>query len=60
LKTPVLALGSDQGSILDMASPLKNFIDDVRGGVIANCGLFLPEEQPEAIARELITFFRSS
>lgn len=60
LKMPILALGSDQGSILDMASPLKTFADAVQGGMIANCGHFLPEEQPAAIARELIAFFELS
>jgi microsomal epoxide hydrolase len=60
LKMPVLALGSDQGSILDMASPLKAFAEDVHGATIANCGHFLPEEQPTAIAEELTTFFGPS
>ena len=60
LKMPVLALGSDQGSIADMASPLRAFADDVRGGVIANCGHFLPEEQPAAVAAELAAFFGAS
>jgi len=57
LKMPVLALGSDQGSIADMATPLRAFADDVRGGTIAHCGHFLPEEQPVAVAEELLAFF---
>ena len=57
LQMPLLALGSDQGSIADMASPLGAFGDDVRGGVVPFCGHFLPEEQPEAVARELLSFF---
>lgn len=57
LTMPVLALGSDQGSISDMASPLRAFAEDVRGGVVANCGHFIPEEQPAAAAAELIAFF---
>ena len=57
LAMPVLALGADQGSIADMASPLRAYADDVRGGVVANCGHFIPEEQPEARARELAAFF---
>ena len=56
LLMPVLALGSDQGSIADMASPLRAFAEDVHGGVIANCGHFLPEEQPAAVAGELVAF----
>lgn len=59
LQMPVLALGSDQGSISDMASPLEPFAAKVQGAVLAHCGHFLPEEQPEAVARELLTFFGS-
>lgn len=58
LRMPVLALGADQGSIADMATPLKAFAQDVQGGIISFCGHFLPEEQPEAVARELKAFFR--
>ena len=58
LKMPVLALGSDQGSIPDMAGPLHACAEDVRGTSIANCGHFLPEEQPEAVAKELLAFLR--
>lgn len=57
LAMPVLALGADQGSIADMAAPLRAYADDVRGGVVANCGHFIPEEQPDAAARELAAFF---
>ena len=51
LQMPVLALGSDQGSIADMASPLKAFAEDVHGAVITNCGHFLPEDSPRRLPR---------
>ncbi|HUC16134.1 MAG TPA: alpha/beta hydrolase [Acetobacteraceae bacterium] len=57
LTMPVLALSADQGSIADMASPLRPFASDVRGETIAACGHFLPEEQPDAVARVLMDFF---
>lgn len=57
LPMPVLALGSDQGSITDMATPLRAFAEEVHGRTLAHCGHFLPEEQPEAVARELAAFF---
>ena len=57
LRMPVLALGSDQGSIADMASPLRPYADDVRGAVMAACGHFIPEEHPAAVVAELATFF---
>ncbi|CAB3787372.1 alpha/beta fold hydrolase [Paraburkholderia fynbosensis] len=57
LKVPLLALGSDQGSIPDMATPLRAFFADVQGRTIRHCGHFLPEEQPRAVADELAVFF---
>jgi pimeloyl-ACP methyl ester carboxylesterase len=57
LKVPLLALGADQGSMSDMASPLREFFVDVHGCTITHCGHFLPEEQSRAVANELATFF---
>lgn len=57
LRMPVLALSADQGSIPDMAGPLRAYADDVRGVTIAHCGHFLPEEQPGAVAEALQRFF---
>ena len=57
---PVLALSADQGSIPDMAAPLRAFADDVRGVRIADCGHFMPEEQPAAVASALAAFFQTS
>ncbi len=42
---------------MDMAAPLRSFVEDVHGGILASCGHFLPEEQPIAIAGELAAFF---
>ncbi|PYE24324.1 microsomal epoxide hydrolase [Paraburkholderia silvatlantica] len=57
LRMPVLALSADLGSIADMAGPLRDYADEVRGATIAWCGHFLPEEQPAAVAEELLRFF---
>ncbi len=57
LQMPLLAVSADQGSIPDMAVPLRDFAENVTGIIIANSGHFIPEEQPEALARELHTFF---
>jgi pimeloyl-ACP methyl ester carboxylesterase len=57
LTTPLLALSADQGSILDMAEPLRNSVEHVEGCVIGHCGHFMPEEQPAAVAGELMNFF---
>lgn len=60
LRMPVLAIGSDQGTLADMATPMREYADDVRGATIAQCGHFIPEEQPEAVLRELTSFLRRS
>ena len=60
LAMPVLAIGSDQGSISDMATPPRSFADDVRGGSIPFCGYFLPEEQPDVVARGYLNFLSRS
>ena len=57
LKMPVLAVSADQGSIPDMAGPLKAFADEVTGVTIRNSGHFIPEEQPFALSQELMQFF---
>ncbi len=57
LAVPVLALGADQGSIVDMVTPFRAVADDVTGGTIGNCGHFVPEEQPAVVAAELLAFF---
>ncbi|WP_260596926.1 alpha/beta fold hydrolase [Sphingomonas endolithica] len=57
LTMPVLAISADQGSIPDMAAPLRAYADDVRGAIVADSGHFIPEEQPEAVANLLAAFF---
>ena len=57
LAMPVLAIGADQGSIADMAGPLRPFADDLTGVTITNSGHFIPEEQPEALVSTLLAFF---
>jgi pimeloyl-ACP methyl ester carboxylesterase len=54
---PVLAVSADQGSIPDMAAPLRRFADDIRGESVVRCGHFIPEGQPHALARILADFF---
>ncbi|MCC8394655.1 alpha/beta hydrolase [Paraburkholderia sp. MMS20-SJTR3] len=57
LRMPVLAMSADQGSIVDMAGPLAAYAEAVEGVTIAHCGHFIPEEQPGAVAEELLRFF---
>lgn len=57
LTLPLLAISADQGSIPDMALPLREFAADVTGIKIAHCGHFIPDEQPQALADALREFF---
>jgi pimeloyl-ACP methyl ester carboxylesterase len=58
LEMPVLAVRADQGSMPDLVAQLKVIATDVTGTAIADCGHYLAEEQPEALARELEAFFK--
>ena len=59
LPMPVLALGGDRswGRRTEVLESLRRVASDVRGGVIEECGHFMPEEQPERLLRRLLEFF---
>ena len=60
LPMPVLALGGARTEARGRASePLESLrviATDVRGGEIPECGHFIPEEQPQALAERLLEF----
>jgi pimeloyl-ACP methyl ester carboxylesterase len=60
LKMPVLALGGARmearGRAHQPEESLRCIADDVTGGVISECGHFIPEEQPKALAEWLLPF----
>jgi pimeloyl-ACP methyl ester carboxylesterase len=59
LPMPVLALGGDSawGRRMEVVESLQRLATDVRGGVVENCGHWMPEEQPEELLRQLLAFF---
>ncbi|APG95312.1 soluble epoxide hydrolase (plasmid) [Sinorhizobium americanum] len=57
LEMPVLAVRADQGSMPDLVAQLQKIATNVRGTAIESCGHYLAEEQPDALARELQSFF---
>ncbi len=59
LPMPVLALGgaNSWGRGLEVVESLRRLATDVRGGIIENCGHWMPEEQPEALLEQLLAFF---
>ena len=58
LPMPVLALGGDRawGRGMEVVESLRRMAVDVRGGVIENCGHWMPEEQPGALLAALSGF----
>jgi len=56
LTLPVLGISSSHGSIPDMAASLSPWADNVTGVVIPQAGHFIPDEQPDAVARALSAF----
>ena len=59
ISTPVLAIGGDVGSAPDIYDSMKPLCEKLSGGQIKQCGHYIPEEQPEKLAAELASFFRS-
>jgi len=59
LPMPVLALGGDRawGRGHEVIESLRRMAVDVQGGVMENCGHWMPEEQPRDLLRRLLAFF---
>ncbi len=57
LQMPVLAIRADQGSMPDLVAQLQKIATDVTGTNIEQCGHYLAEEQPAALASALMRFF---
>ena len=57
IEMPILALGGDFGMSPDIYDAIKPLATHVEGGVIQNCGHYMPEEQPDEIAAKMIKFF---
>jgi pimeloyl-ACP methyl ester carboxylesterase len=59
IQVPVLALGAEEGSAPGFCERLQPLGKDVRGGLIAGSGHYIPEEQPGAVADQLRQFIVS-
>ncbi len=57
LTCPVLALGGAQSIGVGVKLCAEQFAEDVTGGVIENCGHWIPEEKPAELVAELRRFF---
>ncbi len=58
LAMPVLALGGERGAGAFVEQAVRRFADHVEGGIIADAGHWIADEQPDALARRLIPFLR--
>jgi pimeloyl-ACP methyl ester carboxylesterase len=60
LAIPVLALGGDSGwgRGIEVLESVSRVAQSATGGVVARCGHWMPEEQPEEVASQLSRFFR--
>ncbi len=58
LPMPVLALGGDRswGRGMEVVESLRRMAVNVQGGVVENCGHWMPEEQPAELLRQLLAF----
>jgi pimeloyl-ACP methyl ester carboxylesterase len=54
VKVPVVVLGGVKGLGERVLAMVKMVAQDVEGGVIADCGHFLPEERPEEVVRQVL------
>lgn len=57
LPMPVLALGADHFIGDGVVAEMEEVAEDVRGGVIADCGHWIADEQPERLTERLGGFF---
>jgi len=56
LAVPVLALGAETGVGTMLLDTMRLVATDVRGGVFASCGHYMPEEAPRAVAERVLEF----
>jgi microsomal epoxide hydrolase len=57
LEMPVLALGGASAVGTALRDTMRTAASNVSGGAIADCGHYIPEEQPAELSRLLLRFF---
>jgi pimeloyl-ACP methyl ester carboxylesterase len=56
---PVLALGGERGAAAFVEGAMRQLASQVTGGVVADAGHWIADEQPAALAAQLIGFLRA-
>jgi pimeloyl-ACP methyl ester carboxylesterase len=57
---PILAVGGDFGLGAIMEQSLQGAATNLQGAVIAHCGHYIPEEQPQALLGALLPFLNEN
>ncbi|WP_431264985.1 alpha/beta fold hydrolase [Roseateles chitinivorans] len=60
MRMPVLALGGDVGSAPDLFDAMRGRAERLQGGVLSDCGHYLPEEQPDVVTEHLLRLLAMS
>jgi len=57
IETPILALGGAQGMSPGLFEAMKPLATNLAGGIVEECGHYMPEEQPELLSKMVLEFF---
>jgi pimeloyl-ACP methyl ester carboxylesterase len=60
VRVPVVALGGTKSLGDHVLAMVKMVAENVEGGVIADCGHFVPEERPEEIVRHVLAMTKKT
>jgi pimeloyl-ACP methyl ester carboxylesterase len=59
LDMPILAFGAETGVGEGLIETMRLVATDVRGGVFTDCGHYMPEEAPRALAEQVLKFLNA-
>lgn len=60
VRVPIVALGASRAAGASVRKQVERVAKNVSGGMIADCGHFVPEERPEEIVRLVLDAIRSA
>jgi pimeloyl-ACP methyl ester carboxylesterase len=56
IKVPILSIGGEKGLGAKVTEMVKVVAENVKGETIADCGHFIPEEQPQKLVKLFVDF----